>query len=345
MNGKTWNILGNYLRGRLRCAEFALTNACIAKCTFCNIWKQQPKIFVDREKTLNAIDRLADFGVSHVTLTGGEPLLHPRIIDFVARATKRRLNNAVLVAAPQLLLRGEMPRRLEDAGCDLISVSFDSGDPATMAASRQIPNIMAEMARAIAAVKQTCLKTMASVLIWNENHDKLEDVCREAEEMGFDFISLNYPTFSQSDVYELGGEGINLSREKVVAAMEDAIRLIQAKKYPIINSPLSLRNIINYLKNPATAQYPCFGGTRVLFVDWFFDVHPCMQLPQVLGSILTMRESELARPACNACNMSWYRDFSMLHGGLRAIPALCEALGGNRGLIGAGGKAAGRRRG
>ncbi|MDR1961397.1 MAG: radical SAM protein [Gracilibacteraceae bacterium] len=332
-HGKTRNIIGNYLRGKLRCTEFALTNACIAKCTFCNIWKQKPKVFVDREKALTAIDRLADFGVSHITLTGGEPLLHPHIMDFVARATKRRVNNAVLLAAPALLLRKEAPRRLEEAGCDLVSISFDSGDPATMAASRQIEGIMDQMKRAMESVKRTALKTMASVLIWNENHDKMEEVCREARDMGFDFISLNYPTFSESKVYELGGEGISLPRLKVIEAMEAAIRLIQSKKYRIINSPLSMRNIINYLKDPATVRHPCYGGTRVLFVDWFFDVHPCMQLPQVLGNILTMQENDLRRPACNDCNMSWYRDFSMLHGGPRSIPALWEAVTGNRGLI------------
>ncbi|MDR1070124.1 MAG: radical SAM protein [Gracilibacteraceae bacterium] len=333
MNDKTKNIIGNYLRGRLRCTEFALTNACIAKCTFCNIWKQKPKVFVDREKALTAIDRLADFGVSHITLTGGEPLLHPHVIEFAARATKRRVNNAVLLAAPALLLRKETPRRLEDAGCDLVSISFDSGDPATMAASRQIPNIMDEMKKAMEALKQTALKTMASVLIWNENHDKMEDVCREAQDMGFDFISLNYPTFSNSDVYELGGDGISLPRSRVIEAMEDAIRLIQSRKYRIINSVRSMRNIIDYLKDPATAKFPCFGGTRVLFVDWFFNVHPCMQLPDVQGNILTMAEKDLSRPACNDCNMSWYRDFSMLHSGWRSIPALWESVTGNRGLL------------
>ncbi|MDR0433972.1 MAG: radical SAM protein [Gracilibacteraceae bacterium] len=333
MNDKTKNIISNYLHGRLRCTEFALTNACIAKCTFCNIWKQKPKVFVDREKALAAIDRLADFGVSHLTLTGGEPLLHPHVIEFVARASKRRVNNAVLLAAPSLLLRKETPRRLEDAGCDLVSISFDSGNPETMAASRQITNIMDEMKKAMEALKQTRLKSMASVLIWNENHDKMEDVCRAAQDMGFDYISLNYPTFSRSDVYELGGDGISLPRAGVIKAMEEAIRLIQARKYRIINSIRSMRNIIDYLKSPIKAKFPCFGGSRVLFVDWFFNVHPCMQLPDVLGNILTMTEKNLSRPACNDCNMSWYRDFSMLHAGLRSLPALWESLTLNRGLL------------
>jgi MoaA/NifB/PqqE/SkfB family radical SAM enzyme len=330
--GKKRNITKNYLQGRLRFTEFAITNACIAKCSFCDIWKQQPKVFVDKEKALTAISRLADFGVSHLTITGGEPLLHPNVVDFVERATKRKMNNAVLNAAPQLLMRNDILKRLEGAGCDLLSISFDSGDPVTMAESRKIPNIMDEMDKALGMAKKTTLKTMASVLIWNDNYDKLEEVCVRAKNMGFDFVSLNYPTFSKSKVYPLGGEGISLSREQVIHGLKDAIRLRKTGKYGIINMPISMQNIIHYLKDPAAVKYACHGGRHVFFVDWFFDVRPCMQLPQVLGNILTMEEKDLARPVCNECNMSWYRDFSMFFHGFRSVPVWFESLG-TKGLL------------
>jgi MoaA/NifB/PqqE/SkfB family radical SAM enzyme len=320
------NIVGNYVTGRLRFSEFAITNCCIAKCSFCDIWKQTPKIFTDKDNALRAVDRLADFGVSHLTLTGGEPLLHPNVVDIVKRASSRNMNNAMLVAAPRLLLRNEMFLRLEDTGCDLVSMSFDSGDPEIMAKARQIENIMADMEEALRAVKRTRLKTMASVLIWSDNYDKLADVCKEARDIGFDVISLNYPTFSESHVYTLGGEGVKISRKNVIQALENAIELKKEQKYNIINSTISMRNIINYLKDPKTAKYPCFGGERVLFVDWFCDVHPCMQLDSVLGNILTISENGLHLPSCNKCNMSWYRDFSTIFNGMRAIPALVESV-------------------
>jgi MoaA/NifB/PqqE/SkfB family radical SAM enzyme len=291
-------------------------------------------VFVNREKALTAINRLADFGVGHITITGGEPLMHPDVVDFVREATRRRMNNAVLNAAPVLLMRGDILRRLEDAGCDLLSISFDSGDPVTMAASRKIPDIMQQMAQAMELVKKTSLKTMASVLIWNDNYDKLEAVCQRAVNMGYDFISLNYPTFSRSGVYPLGGEGISLSRENVIAGLEEAIRLKRSGRYPIVNLPASMRNIINYLRDPGSARFGCYGGRRVLFVDWFFDVRPCMQLPDVLGNILDMDESVLLRPPCNKCNMSWYRDFSMYYHGLRSLPVFIESASGSRKLLG-----------
>jgi MoaA/NifB/PqqE/SkfB family radical SAM enzyme len=331
--GKKRTIVKNYLRGKLRFAEFAITNACVAKCSFCGIWQQQPKVFVDKEKGLAAIDRLADFGVAQLTLTGGEPLLHPNVIDFLERTNKRKMNNAVLAAAPQLLMRNDILKRLEQAGCDLLSISFDSGDPVTMAESRQIPNIMEDMAKAMEMIQKTRLKPMASVLIWNDNYDNLEAVCVRAKNMGFEFICLNYPTFSKSQVYPLGGAGISFSREQLIQGLSDAIRLRKTKKYGIANSALSMQNIINYLQDPASAKFHCFGGERVLFVDWFFDVRPCMQLPQIVGNILTMDEKDLHLPACNDCNMSWYRDLSMFFHGLRSIPVFIESLASGSGSM------------
>ncbi|MDR0668964.1 MAG: radical SAM protein [Treponema sp.] len=332
MNRITKNIITNYIRGRLKTVEFAITNACIAKCSFCDIWKQQPKVFVDREKALTVIDRLADFGVVHITITGGEPLLHPSIVDFVDRAASRNMHNAVLDAAPQLLMRNNIVKRLEDAGCDMISISFDSGDPVVMAESRKIPNIMDDMAKALELIGKTNITTMASVLIWNDNYDKLEEVCARAKNMGFDLVSLNYPTFSKSKVYPLGGEGISLSREKVIHGLESAIALRKTGKYGIINSPVSMRNIVNFLRDPTGAAYPCFGGRRVFFVDWFFDVRPCMQLPTVLGNMLTMKVEDLNRPPCNDCNMSWYRDFSAMLHGFKSLPVWLDSVSQTRAI-------------
>jgi len=330
--GKTRNVFKNYFLGRLKVVEFAITNACIAKCTFCDIWKQQPKVFVDREKALEVIDRLADLGTVHLTITGGEPLLHPNIADFVRRATDRKMHTAVLNAAPQLLLKNDIVKRLEDAGNDMISISLDSGDSEVMAQSRQIPNILEDIAKAVEMIGKTKVKTMASILIWNDNFDKLEDVCIRAKNLGFNFVSINYPTFSQSKIYPLGGEGISLSRENVIYGLESAIKLRNSGKYGIINTAVSMKNIIRFLNDPEKVKYRCLGGTNVLFVDWFFEVRPCMQIPNVMGNILTMDRKDFKMPPCNECNMSWYRDFSAMLHGFKSIPVWLESMEGFKAL-------------
>lgn len=333
LNKKTMNIVNNYRKGTLRCAEFAVTNTCIAKCSFCSIWKEQPKIFVDTEKAKKAINRMADLGVSHICFTGGEALMHPDIIELVQTATDRNIYSAVLVAAPQLLLKEGMLQKLDEAGADLLSISFDSGDPALMAKQRQIPGIMNQMADALGEIRKTSMKTMASTLIYKDNYKCLEQVFKKAQDMGFDFVSVNYPTFSESSTYMLGGDGIDFPKETLIESLETIIKLKNSGKYRIINNAASMQNIINYLKDPATAKFPCFGGRRVFFVDWNFNVFPCMQLPNSLGDILDVTEKDLDLAPCNKCNMSWYRDISAYFCGAHSIPLLLEAAKNSRGLV------------
>jgi len=332
MNPKHKRILKTFLTGSLRLAEFALTNVCIAKCTFCDIWKQKPKVFVDREKALLAIDKLADLGVSHITLTGGEPLMHRNIVDFVKKCTSRNIHNAVLNAAPSLITDARLDL-LDEAGNDIISISFDSDDPKVLEESRKIPHIMRDLEDAVKRMKRTKIKSMASILIWNNNHDQMEKLFAKATDMGFDLISINYPTFSKSVVYPLGGEGISLSRDLVIKSLESVIELKQKKRYRIVNSRVSMENIIRYLKDPSTVRYECLGGSRVMFVDWFCDVRPCMQLPQVLGNILTMTKRDFKTVPCNQCNMSWYRDLSTFFYGVKSFPIYWEsATSSSKGL-------------
>ena len=172
---------------------------------------------------------------------------------------------------------------LDEAGNDMISISFDSDDPKVLEESRRIPHIMRDMEDAVKRMKRTKIKSMASILIWNNNHDQMEKLFAKATDMGFDLISINYPTFSKSVIYPLGGEGISLSRELVIKSLESVIELKKQKQYAIVNSRVSMENIIRYLKDPSTVRYECLGGSRVMFVDWFCDVRPCMQLPQRTG--------------------------------------------------------------
>jgi MoaA/NifB/PqqE/SkfB family radical SAM enzyme len=215
----------------------------------------------------------------------------------------------------------------------MISISFDSDDPKVLEASRKIPHIMEDMETAVQKIKKTKIKSMASILIWNNNHDQMEKLFQKATDMGFDLISINYPTFSESVVYPLGGEGISLSRDLVVKSLENVIELKRSKKYNIMNTIASMNDIIRYLKDPSTVRYQCLGGYRVMFVDWFFDVRPCMQLPNVLGNMLTMKAEDLKKVPYNACNMSWYRDFSALSHGVKSIPVYWEAIRTSRSVF------------
>jgi MoaA/NifB/PqqE/SkfB family radical SAM enzyme len=85
---------------------------------------------METKRLLELIDECADLGVFDLTLAGGEPLLHPDILDIVSRATDQGirvglLTNGVLLDTDML---NELARRTNTRNF-LVQVSIDSVDP------------------------------------------------------------------------------------------------------------------------------------------------------------------------------------------------------------------------
>ncbi|MFH1639816.1 MAG: radical SAM protein [Chloroflexota bacterium] len=323
MKNKYLEAVWQYLNGNYRTSEFALTNVCVAKCSFCGIWKQQPKVTVDRDKALSAIDKLADIGVRHITLTGGEAIIHPDIVDIVARCTRRGIISGIPLADPRLITEAKAAM-LKKAGLDYLFISIDHHTDEVEFQARRIENILDHMKTAISILKKARIRVAASTLICNYNHTELEKLFEKCRELGFEMITVNYPEHSLSPVYELGGDMVNLTNEQVATALEEIIRL-KNKGYRIVNPVYSMRNIIKYLRGEKVDCY-CLGGNKVLFVDWFFDVYPCMHLDKSMGSVFDLDKSRLLTMKCNRCNMSWYRDFSVYLDGVRSVWPLVKAI-------------------
>jgi len=320
---KQLSIIKDLLRNRLRLCEFAVTNMCTAQCQFCSIWKQKDKIRVDTEKALQTISHLATLGVRFITLTGGEPLLHPDFDKLVERCTQEDIISAVLAADSRLFTERRLDA-LERSKADLVCISVDSHEERIAYESRKIPDTLARTRRAVEELSRRKIKTMASTLICDFNYNALRELFQSCVDMGFDFITVNYPEFSQSPVYTLGGDAITLSKEHLIDRLMEVMEL--KKEFPQIVNPVnSLENIISYLEDE-TPEFPCLGGYRVFFIDWFFQAYPCMHLGRSMGDVLELKLSDFKKEPCNQCNMSWYRDFSVYFQGLKSIRPLLSGL-------------------
>lgn len=71
--------------------QFAITNACNARCNFCgfavNKVASEERKYVARDAALESMDILHHHGIRYLVLTGGEPLLHPDLEDIVRQAS------------------------------------------------------------------------------------------------------------------------------------------------------------------------------------------------------------------------------------------------------------------
>jgi len=99
---------------------------CNLACTYCNEFDDFSKP-VPTEEMFARIDRLGSFGTSIVTVSGGEPLLHPELDAIIGRIRKNGIL-AGLITNGYLLVK-ERIERLNRAGLEYLQISIDNVMP------------------------------------------------------------------------------------------------------------------------------------------------------------------------------------------------------------------------
>jgi len=99
---------------------------CNLSCTYCNEYDDFSKP-VPTEDLFRRLDKLAELGTSVITISGGEPLLHPEL-DEVIRHTRKRGMIAGLITNGYLLV-AERIERLNRAGLEWLQISIDNVTP------------------------------------------------------------------------------------------------------------------------------------------------------------------------------------------------------------------------
>ena len=99
---------------------------CNLSCTYCNEYDDVSKP-VPLETMYERIDKLGALGTAIITISGGEPLLHPELDDII-----RRIRSTGAIAGMitnGYLLMPDRIQRLNDAGLDHLQISIDNVNP------------------------------------------------------------------------------------------------------------------------------------------------------------------------------------------------------------------------
>ena len=99
---------------------------CNLSCTYCNEYDDFSKP-VPTEQMLRRVDRLGELGTSVVTISGGEPLLHPDLDDIIRQMVKRRIVSGLITNG--YLLTTDRIQKLNRAGLEWLQISIDNVIP------------------------------------------------------------------------------------------------------------------------------------------------------------------------------------------------------------------------
>jgi MoaA/NifB/PqqE/SkfB family radical SAM enzyme len=157
-----------------------VTRRCNLACGYCNEYDHvsQP---VPTESLLARVDRLAELGTSIVTISGGEPLLHPELDVVVSRIRRRGMIATVITNGFPLTRR--WVERLNEAGLDYLQISIDNVNPDEV--SRKSLKLLDRKLQLLSEAAAFTVNVNSVVGAGVENPEEALEVAERAVELGF----------------------------------------------------------------------------------------------------------------------------------------------------------------
>ena len=309
--------------------QFALNNACNARCGFCGFaldkLPRKDWHYVEREGALEAIDILYRQAVRYLVLTGGEPMLHPDLLEIVQRASG--LGMKVLLVTNAGLLKPHRIRELAAGGLSSFIISIDAADADTHERNRGLPGVCDRIREANAVIDKLGLHSTASVTMSRlVDYEALPDFLKS---LGFKAVTFSYPltkldsnflSFSDSDL-------VNYSDAELLQAFGQVKAL--KKRFQVVNPTASLEEMERFVRGQEQ-RFPCLGGFQYFYLDWHLDLWRCHNWDQPMCHIKDFDGSQRVRDGCTKCMIDCYRDSSVMqHVGVSAHDAYQSFKRGN----------------
>src|SRR5580700_1391530 len=229
---------------------------CNLSCAYCNEYDDVSKP-VPTDVMVKRINRLADLGTGVITLSGGEPLLHPELDEIIA-AMRRRGMLACMITNGYLLTPDRV-RKLNRAGLDELQISIDNVMPDEV--SKKSLKVLDKKLQVLAEHADFHVNINSVVGGGIHNPKDALAIGKRALELGF--------TSTVGIIHDGGGQLQPLRDEEreVYAAM----RSMEKSSYARINSFQD--NIAHGKEN----RWRCRAGSRYLYICEDGLVHYCSQ--------------------------------------------------------------------
>jgi MoaA/NifB/PqqE/SkfB family radical SAM enzyme len=256
---------------------------CNLSCTYCNEYDNySPPISID--VLSRRVDRLAELGTTAITISGGEPLLHPEIETLISRIRKHRILTGLITNG--YLLTQERIRKLNKAGLEFLQISIDNLQPDD--------------------VSKKSLKVLDKKLVWLSELAEFEVNINSVIGGGIK---------SPADALTIGRRAIELGFSSTLGVIHDGkgrlkplkglerevffkMKALEQKSYSRVN--FFKDNLVNGKPN----NWRCRAGGRYLYICEDGLVHYCSQqrgypgIPLEQYTLEDIRREYLTKKAC-----------------------------------------------
>ena len=275
-------------------ANILLTNKCTQNCLQCSIPQQKLKqSFLPLDNAKQIIDKLNDWGTHSITISGGEPMLHPHLKEIINYAKDKNFTRIHLLTT----LYG--PDKLVEKTIDLIletgisiSCSFDGFDDTAdeLRGAKNVSKIvmknMIKLEEKIKKQKKMIL-TGVNIAINELNAPQIIDIIKFVEDLGW---SINL------DIYRWLSEN-HLENEKLKFSSTDKLKNIleyAIKSKAVVTPDWLISGYISYFKNNFKKICPYLVNLRIgskFFINPDGEVFVCMN--DSIGNIIHDNPEEI----------------------------------------------------
>ncbi len=205
--------------GRIaRKLRISVTDKCNMQCRYCmpqsKVQWFNKNIVLEYDEITRLVSILADLGIEKIRLTGGEPLLRPKLENLIISLKKIDGIKSISMTTNALLL-ADKARLLKEAGLDNVNISLDTFRPDRFKAITGVDNLE-KVIKAIQAADDAGLKPKLNTVVirgWNE--DEVIDFAKFARTTGhivrfIEFMPLDGSGIWQPDLVYSKREMIDL---------------------------------------------------------------------------------------------------------------------------------------
>jgi MoaA/NifB/PqqE/SkfB family radical SAM enzyme len=292
--------------------QFAITNACNARCRMCGFSREAAftgkRTFVPTEKACAAIALLAARNIEYLVITGGEPLLHPGLEKIVTAASERGM--CVLVVTNAGLLDTSRITVLVQAGVTEFIISVDAMDAGAHEDNRGLPDVCRRIREANRTIAGLGASSTASVTMSRlVDYDAVPSFLGS---LGFSAVTFSYPLMhlASSFLGYAAADMVHYGDDELIEAFEQVKRL--KKRFAVVNPTPSLEEMQRFLRKEPQ-QYACLGGYKYFYLDWDLQLWRCHYWDKPLCSVFDYDGSQNIRDGCTRCMIDCYRDASVMH--------------------------------
>ncbi|MGC8792265.1 MAG: radical SAM protein [Bryobacteraceae bacterium] len=279
-------------------AHLIVTRRCNLTCAYCNEYDRVSRP-VPLELLLERVHRLARLGTRVITLSGGEPLLHPELEQVVARVRRHGLLAGMITNG--YLLTEQRIRALNRAGLDHMQISIDNVEPDEV--SKKSLRVLDPKLRLLSRHADFHININAVLGSGVRNPEDALAVARRAVELGF--------SFTVGLIHDPDGrlKPLGPSEREVYRRLNDLGRVSYSRFHHF------RRNLVEGREN----RWRCRAGARYLYVCEEGLVHYCSQRRGRPGKPLAeysredlRREFYLEKPCAPRCTLACVHQVSLI---------------------------------